>query len=412
MCSVASSGDASLSVEHSMRQWPWYSPDALARCAELLLQGRSFDYSCGPEIEALESAFARRAGRKHALSFNSGTSALLAAYVALGIGAGDEVLVPTFTFLSTASPLFLLDAVPILCDSGDEFGNVTAATLEPRLSARTRAIAVTHLWGQPCEMEEILSFAADHGLPVVADCSHAHGSTYRGRDIGQFGELAVFSIGSHKIVSGGLGGILLCDDDLHFDTACLLGHFKQRRRSVTRPGRAALADVGLGGNLRISPLAAVLAHSHLAELEEIVATKARNVNAMMELVDALPGIERLPRVAGTSRDGWYECVLRVNREGGRARDSLLETLSRAGVPIDKPRTAPLHRASVFTGARIAESRIAQRVALPPEHAFRSGDLPKSERLYASWLALPTTYMHGDIEPLLATTRRAIERLDP
>jgi perosamine synthetase len=407
---MAAREQAPLSIEQSTRQWPWYSPDAVACCAELLAEGRSFDYYCGPEIEALESAFAARTGRRRALSFNSGTSALLAAYVALGIGPGDEVLVPSLTFLSTASPLFLLGAVPVLCDSGDEFGNVTVATLEPGLSARTRAIAVTHLWGQPCAMEEIMSFAADCGLPVLADCSHAHGSTYRRLDIGHFGDLAVFSIGSHKIVSGGLGGILLCDEDLHYDTGLLLGHFKQRRRSLTTPARAALADVGLGGNLRISPLAAVLAHSHLAELDEIMATKTLNVGAMSELLGALPGVERLPRAAGTTRDGWYECVLRVDPEGGHTRDSLLATLNQAGAPVGAPKTAPLHRASVFTGTRIADPPIARRAALPPAHTFRSGDLPRSEELYASWLGLPTSYMHGDIEPVLAATRRAIEEI--
>lgn len=393
-----------------MRQWPWYSPEAIEHCQELLKQGRSFDYYCGPEIGALESAFAARCERKHALSFNSGTSALLAAYVALGIAPGDEVLVPSLTFLATASPLFLLGAVPVLCDSGNEFGNVTVATLAERLTERTRAIAVTHLWGQPCEMSEITSFAAEHGLPVLADCSHAHGSTYGGRDIGHFGDLAVFSIGSHKIVSGGLGGILLCDEDVHFDTACLLGHFKQRRGSLTTPDRAALADVGLGGNLRISPLAAVLAGSHLAELDEITARKARNVREMVGILCRLAEVHALPEVAGVTRDGFYECVLRVEQPAGGERDRLLAALSSAGVPVSKPKTAPLHRASVFSGVAIAEKAIARRAALPPERTFRRGALPLSEQLYRDWLALPASYLYGEAEPLLDATRQTIEGL--
>lgn len=396
----------------SVREWPWYESAVLERCTALLAEGRSFDYYCGPEITALETAFAARAERRHALSFNSGTSALLAAYVAIGIGPGDEVIAPSLTFLSTASPLFLLGAVPVLCDSGDEFGNVTAETLEPHITSKTRAIAVTHLWGQPCEMNEIMALARRHDLQVVADCSHAHGSTYVGHDVGHFGDLAVFSLGSHKIVSGGLGGVLLCDDDLQFDTACLLGHFKQRRGSLTTPTRALLADVGLGANLRISPIAAVLAHSHLTDLDRIMANKARNVTEMVELLGSLPGVRRPPEVAdASSRDGWYGCVLYVDRECGRPRDSLVEVLVRAGIPVGPPKTAPLHLASVFSGVPVPEPRIANRIMLPPGRTYRRGDLPRSEQLHRSWMALPTTHLHGDAEELLAACHHAVEGLD-
>jgi dTDP-4-amino-4,6-dideoxygalactose transaminase len=409
---VAIDDHVARSVAQLGRQWPWYEAEAVELCRELLIEGRSFDYYCGPEITALERGFAARTQRKHALSFNSGTSALLAAYVALGIGPGDEVLVPSFTFLATASPLFLLGAVPVLCDSGDEFGNVTVASLEPHLTSKTRAIALTHLWGQPCAMSEITSFARECRLPVVADCSHAHGSTYLGQEIGHFGDLAVYSLGSHKIVSGGLGGILLCDEDLYFDTACLLGHFKQRRRSLTTPARAALADVGLGGNLRISPIAAVLAESHLARLDQIMATKAPNVRAMADLLCQLPGVSALPDVPETSREGFYGCVLLVDKHADHSRDELVGLLSEIGVPVSEPLTAPLHRASVFAGARVAERQIAQRATLPHHRTFNAGDLPHSEQLHRSWLALPATYLHGDAKPVLAACTRATERLFP
>ena len=392
------------------REWPWYDPATVEQCRDLIARGRTFDYYHGPELAALETAFADRAGRKHALAFNSGTSALLAAYTAVGVHQGDEVLVPTFTFLSTASPLFLLGAVPVLCDSGDEFGNVTAGSLEPHITAKTRAIAVTHLWGQPCEMAPILALARERDLPVIADCSHAHGSTYNGEDIGRFGDLAVFSLGTHKIVSGGLGGILLCDDDLHFDVACLLGHFKQRRLSITTPDRAQFADIGLGGNLRISPIAAVLSQSHLQALGEIMKAKSANVRQLADAVAEIPGIERLPEQPSSSRDGWYGCVLRTEPEGSARRDKLISQLVRAGVPITAPLTGLLHLTSIFAGHRSSEPQLAQRLSLPPERSYRHGDLPLSEGLFSSWLSLPTTFLHGEPDEFLAACLCGVERV--
>jgi perosamine synthetase len=259
-------------------------------------------------------------------------------------------------------------------------------------------------------MTPILALARARGLPVIADCSHAHGSTYDGQDIGHFGDLAVFSLGSHKIVSGGLGGILLCDEDLHFDVACLLGHFKQRARSaVTTPDRARFADVGLGGNLRMSPIAAVLAHSHLSALDEIMRAKSSNVGALIASLSRLDGIDRLPQRPGISRDGWYGCVLRAH-DGRTGRDDLLARLESVGVPVTAPPTGLLHQTSVFTGHRPSEAQLAERVRLPPGRTYTLGDLPTSEALFDSWLALPTTYLHGEQDELLAACVNGVERL--
>jgi perosamine synthetase len=392
------------------RQWPWYDAAAVERCRELIAEGRSFDYYEGPELSTLEEGFALRCMRKRALAFNSGTSALLAAYVAIGVEPGDEVLVPTFTFLSTASPLFLLGAVPVLCDSGDQYGNVTADSIERRITPKTRAIVVTHLWGEPCDMTPILALARSRNLPVIADCSHAHGSTYDDQDIGHFGDMAVFSLGSHKIVSGGLGGILLCDEDLYFDVACLLGHFKQRARgTVTTLARARFADIGLGANLRMSPIAAVLAHSHLSTLDEIMRTKSSNVEALISSLSQLDGIDTLPQRPGVSREGWYGCVLRAH-DGRTRRDEFLIRLEGVGVPVTAPPTGLLHRTSVFTGHRPSEKQLANRVRLPLDRTYTLGDLPTSEALFDSWLALPTTYLHGEQDELLAACVNGVERL--
>src|SRR5690348_4949657 len=152
-------------VEHPP-EWPVYTKEAVARASALLEAGRTFDYGRGEEIAALEDAFATTFGR-HALAVNSGTTALLAAYHTLGLGPGDEVVVPSFTFYSTATPLLLLRARPVLCDAGDSTGNVTAATIAAVLTERTKAVVVTHLFGWPCDMDEIVALCRRHGVALI-----------------------------------------------------------------------------------------------------------------------------------------------------------------------------------------------------------------------------------------------------
>ncbi|WP_322770696.1 DegT/DnrJ/EryC1/StrS family aminotransferase, partial [Frankia sp. Cr1] len=208
--------------------WPRYDAASIARCQELLAAGRSYDYERGAEIQRLEDSFALHYGRTFSLAVNSGTSALFLAFLAAGLGPGDEVIVPTYTFLATGTPLLWLGAVPILVDAGDDTGNLDRARIEPALTARTRAIVVTHLFGHPCDMLPIAELARSRGLTLIEDCSHAHGSTERGRRVGTWGDAAVFSVGGRKMVSGGMGGMLLTDSSPIFELACLASAPKQR----------------------------------------------------------------------------------------------------------------------------------------------------------------------------------------
>lgn len=403
-------------LEHPA-EWPMYDEDAIRAVTELARAGRTFDYKYGPELAGLEGLFSALHDDRHALAVNSGTSALFAAYHTLGIGPGDEVLVPTLTFLATASPLLPLGAIPVLCDAGGPDGNVTAATLRARITPRTKAIVVTHLFGHPCPMTEIMELAAERGLPVVEDCAHAHGSTYRGRRVGTFGDLAAFSIGGLKLVSGGMGGMLLAKDREHLDRATLLANFQQRSElTVVDPGLRGLADVGLGGNLRISPIAAVLATSHLRRLDELVAAKQRNIGALVERLGAHPGVRGLPITAGRTMGGWYDAVVEVDPpRAGFDRDDLIAALRAEGVKARVPRTAPLHLASIFRGEPAAARVLRHPESSQAKHfRYRRDDLPVSAALHDRWLSLPATYFNDStgvlVGPYLDAFDRALDRV--
>jgi dTDP-4-amino-4,6-dideoxygalactose transaminase len=395
-------------------EWPEYDDAAVARATELIRAGRTFDYRHGPEISEIEELFSARHHGRYAVALNSGTSALLAAYYALGVGPGDEVLVPALGFLATASPLLLLGATPVLCDAGDETGTVTAETLRARISPRTRAIAVTHLFGHPCPMDEITALARQHGLALVEDCSHAHGSTYRGQPVGTFGDLAVFSVGGLKLVSGGMGGILLAREGRHHDLACLLSAFQHRSRLTVRDERLRqLADVGLGGNLRMSPVAAVLASSHANRLDALVSAKHRNISRLRSWFDRWPGVCAPPIRPGRTMGGWYDAVISVDTStAGFSRDQVIEALVAEGVKARVPTTGPLHLTSVFSGA-VAVPRRSGPGAGP--FRYQPSDLPRSVALHDRWVSLPATYFNDPagrlVEPYLAAFERAWPRLD-
>jgi perosamine synthetase len=407
--------DAPVVIPHPPR-WPVYDPATVDRVAALIRRGRSFDYDHGPEIAGLEEAFSRRHAGRYALTLNSGTSALLAGYFALGLGPGDEVVVPSLTFLATASPLFLLGAVPVLADSAGRDGNVDAASIERALTPRTRAVAVTHLFGHPAPMDEITALCRRRGLALVEDCSHAHGSTYRGRPVGTFGDLAVFSIGGLKLVSGGMGGVLLARDARHYDLACLLTAFKQRsERTVHDPRLRRLADVGLGGNLRISPPAAVLAQSHLDRLEELVEAKRVNVHRLLEPLAAQPGVNPPAVAPHVTMGGWYDIVVAVDEpRAGFSRDALVAQLQQQGVKAIVPSTRPLHLTSVFSGEQPGHRQLYSPAVLARHFRHRRGDLPVAEALHDSWVSLPAPYFNDSagalVEPYRAAVRAALDRL--
>jgi len=392
------------------QEWPVYEDTALAEAVELLARGRSFDYDHGDELAGLETAFAGHHGRRYALALASGTAALLAAYFALGIEPGDEVIVSDYTFFSTATPLFLLGGVPVLCDAGGENGNVTAAGIAELITPRTVAIAVTHLWGHPCELDAIAALARSRGLALLEDCSHAHGSTYRSRPVGSAGDVAVFSAGARKLVSGGLGGMLLTDDGDLYARACLLSSFRHRTDlTIDVPGYEPFLTTGLGGNFRMSPVAAVLAKSHFDALRLLVERRLANVSALVERLAALPGLEAVPVAPECTMGAWYDGVVAVDETCPYSRDELVRLLQAEGLKVREPSTRPLHQYPLFRGAAPAWHPPAARAV---DACARANDrrFPRADRLFERWLRLPVNFLWDETGTMVEPYAAAFERV--
>lgn len=248
----------------------------------------------GPFVAAFEGKFAARVGRKYGVAVANGSVALDTAVVALGLAAGDEVLMPAFTIISCAAAIVRVGAIPVLVDSDPHTWNMDVAQLARRITPRTKAIMVVHIYGLPVEMAPVLELAQRHGLRVIEDAAEAHGLTCDGRQCGSFGELSIFSFYPNKHVTTGEGGMIVTDDPALAERCRALRNlcFQPQRRFVHEE---------LGWNFRMTNLQAALGLAQLESLDRHLEIKRATGQLYQELLRGLPGV-RLPPV----RTAWAE----------------------------------------------------------------------------------------------------------
>ena len=243
----------------------------------------------GPFVTAFEQAFARRVGRRFGIAVCNGSAALEAAVAALGIERGDEVIMPTFTIISCASPLVRAGAVPVLVDSDPLTWNLDVGQIERRITTRTKAIMIVHTYGLPVDVEPVEALARKHGLRIIEDAAEAHGLEYRGRPCGSIGDISAFSFYPNKHVTTGEGGMVLTDDEI-FANRC-----RSLRNLAFQPTRRFVHEE-LGWNLRMTNMQAALGVAQLERLDEFVVRKRAMGKRYTDLLSDAEGFE-LPQAA-------------------------------------------------------------------------------------------------------------------
>ena len=316
--------------------------------------------SLGAFIGEFEREFAAFCGAQHGIAVTNGTAALHLALTAVGVGAGDEVLVPSLTFVATANAVRYCGATPIFVDSDPQTWGMDAAGLEGRLTRRTKAIVPVHLYGHPCDMDPILEVARHHGLAVVEDAAEAHGAEYRGRRVGALGTVGCFSFYGNKIITTGEGGMCITDDPALAERLRLL------RDHGMDPKRHYWHEV-IGYNYRMTNLQAAIGVAQVKKLPDFIEKKRRLARWYAEYLQPLAsaGRIRLHSEAPWAKNVfWMYSVLLADRI--ISRDELRARLRDRGVDT-RPFFHPMHTLPPYaTGEHlpVAEGLAARGLNLP------------------------------------------------
>lgn len=311
----------------------------------------------GPFIKEFEEKMAAVAGRKYGIAVSNGSVALDAAVLALGIEEGDEVILPSFTIISCAAAIVRAGAVPVLVDSDPVTWNIDASAIEKKITKKTRAIMVVHIYGLPVDMDPVLEIAGKHGLKIIEDAAEMHGQTYKGRPAGSFGDISTFSFYPNKHVTTGEGGMILTDDPRLADRCRSL-------RNLCFIPEKRFYHEELGFNFRMTNMQAALGVAQVERLNEFAAIKRKMGQQYTSLLKEVPNIQ-LPCSRTDYADNIYWVFgIVLNDEVPFDAAEAMKRLSAEGVAT-RPFFWPMHEQPVFhkMGLFANESYpVAERIA--------------------------------------------------
>lgn len=335
---------------------------------EPLLNGNEIQYleecirtgwisSEGPFVTRFEKEMATVVGRRHGIAVTNGTAALEAAVVALGLGPGDEVIMPTFTIISCASAVVRAGATPVLVDACERTWNMAVEEIEARITPRTKAVLVVHIYGLPTEMNPVLSLAKKHGLKVIEDAAEVHGQTYDGKPCGSFGDVSIFSFYPNKHVTSGEGGMIVTNDDTLAERCRDLRNlcFLKQRRFVHEE---------LGWNLRMTNLQAAVGVAQLERLDEFVQRKRAMGALYHELLSGTDGIELQQLDTGLAHNIFWVFGVVLDDRVPMDAEEAMKRLAGLGVGT-RPFFWPMHEQPVFQKMGLFKGErypVAERIA--------------------------------------------------
>jgi dTDP-4-amino-4,6-dideoxygalactose transaminase len=259
----------------------------------------------GQFVRKLETEFAKRIGAKHAWACSSGTAAVHCAIAALNPEPGDEIITTPITDMGAITPILYQGAIPVFCDVDPHTYNVTAGTIARRISPKTKAIIVTHLFGNPCDMAPIMELASRHGIPVIEDCAQSYLTTYRDQYVGTIGAIGCFSLQQGKHITTGEGGLVTTSDDALARRIYLFIN-KAWGYGDAKPDHYFIAP-----NYRMSELLGAVAVAQLQKLDAVVESRVRTASALTTMLSGLPGIET-PALTPDGVHTYWKYCLRVD----------------------------------------------------------------------------------------------------
>lgn len=390
-------GDKTISVPLPHWEWNWCpaTDDEIKTVVDYMQYGKLNKNGYPDIVSTFEKKFSDYHGVDFSLMMNSGTSSIHTAFFALGIGPGDEVLAPTLTFPATATPILHVNAVPVLCDCLPDTATIDPAEIERKISKKTKAVIITHLWGHPCEMSEILDIVSENNLSLIEDCSHAHGAKYKGKLVGTFGDIGCFSLDSQKMMASGEAGVMITNDRRLFERALLFSDFGPRIKSeLTIPEYKRFNMTGYGLKYRVHPLAAAIANEKLKKLDWLNSNRNCLLNSLSEKIANLPGIKPPVTRDYVYRGAFfgYKPFYKSEEFNNLPLDAFINIMEAEGMDIRPTGTPPLHLLELFKSPEdgMYHNHCPRKCALVKQtYNYNQGDLPKSEQIIKGTFSLPT-----------------------
>jgi perosamine synthetase len=333
---------------------------------------RTNTLSLGPKLEEFEAALAAYHTMPHAIAVSSGTAALHLAIRALNIGEGDEVILPSFTFIAVVNAVVFERATPIFADIDPVTLNLDPKCVEAAITSRTKAIVVVHTFGVPAEMDALMQLARRYNLAVIEDACEAIGATYNGQRVGTFGDVSVFAFYPNKQITTGEGGAILTRDPK------LASRMRAMRNQGRYPSSDWLQHSELGYNYRLSEMACALGIVQLRRLPEILRQRAQAAQNYDALLSSVGSIDRPSLTIASSTISWFVYVVRIAAHLPiNTRDTLLRTLQQQGIGCARY-FAPIHLQPAY-----ADTPSARKAILPVTESIaqRTLALPFFNRLF-------------------------------
>lgn len=293
----------------------------------------------GPFVRQFEEQFAARVGRKHGVAVCNGSVALDATVLALGLGKGDEVIIPTFTIISCVAAVVRAGATPVLVDSDQHTWNMDVDQVKARITARTKAIMLVHIFGLPVDVDPILALAADRGVQIIEDAAEMHGQTYKGRPCGSFGEISTFSFYPNKHVTTGEGGMIVTND-------AELAEKCRGLRNLCFQAKKRFVHEHLGWNFRMTNLQAALGVAQLERLDEFVARKRQMGKLYGKLLADVPGLQLPLAKVEYAENIYWVYGLMLGKEVPFDAEEAMRRLRERGIDT-RPFFWPMHEQPVF-----------------------------------------------------------------
>ncbi len=368
-------------------QWPQFNENERQALNDVLESGVWWR-TPGTKTLEFESAFARFHGARHGIAVTNGTAALEVAMASLPVGPGDEVIVPNFTFIATASAVLFANALPVLVDVRPDTYCLDPQLAEAAITSRTKAIIAVHMGGHPADLDALKALAARKKIALIEDCAHAHASEWKGQRVGTFGVAGTFSFQASKLMTAGEGGIIISNDN----------GFERQARSIhdcgRMPGEWFYSHFIYGSNYRLSEWQGAMLMVQLQRLDEQTRTRHQNARWLDRELAMIPGITPQKFDQRCTRNAQYAYIFHVDHMqfAGNSTESFIAAMNAEGIP-NQASYPPLHELEIFRSGEYRKR--LSGVQATAEHTFLRQSFPHTQRAAWETVWIPQPALLGD-----------------